>query len=113
MRPEYLTQRLDDPQYEIYLPLVYNTGAPIEEQKFIQTRKDLFSKFEGLSVIPPNVLVEGYWQSDGITYRDQNVIFKILTIEDEDDFFSQYKEILRKRFDQEEILIVKTPAEKL
>ncbi|MBA7705679.1 hypothetical protein ES703_114514 [subsurface metagenome] len=113
MRLEYPTQRLTDPQYEIYLPLTYNDGKPVEEHKFAQTRQDLFGKFGGLSVIPPSILIEGYWEKEGITYRDQNVIYKILTFEDEDEFFSQYKEMLRERFEQKEIHIVKTPAEKL
>ena len=113
MRPEYLTKTLDDPLYKLYLPLAYNNGVSIEEDKFIQTRNDLLRKFPGLSVTPPDAPITGYWQSDGIMYTDQNITIEILTPDDEDDFFSQYKQTLRKRFRQEEIHIQKTAAEQL
>jgi len=105
--------RLEDPQYEIYLPLKYNNGEPIEEKKYNQTREDLLFKFGGLTVMPPESPAEGYWRSEGIIYRDEIIIYRILSIEDEDDYFIQLKKTLCNRFKQEEIFITKAPVDQL
>jgi len=100
-----------DPLYQLYLPLNYNDGRPIEEEKFNLTRKELVDRFGGLTSTPPGYPLEGLWHSPQGVVKDDIMIWTVLTQVDEDLFFQEYKEKLRQRFVQEVIYIVKSPAE--
>jgi len=102
-----------DPLYELYLPLTYNDGRPIEKDKFNLTRQELTSRFGGLTSTPPGFPLKGWWHSAQGIVEDDIVILTILTQDDEDQFFLNYKETLRQRFAQEEIHLVKIPGEAL
>lgn len=108
-------KRLDetDPLYQLYLPLNYNDGSPIEEEKFNLTRQELVTRFGGLTNTPPGFPLQGWWQSAGTVVRDDIVIWTVVTQGDENGFFYTYKDLLKQRFVQEEIYIVKIPAEAL
>lgn len=108
-------KRLDetDPLYQLYLPLNYHDGRPIEEDKFSLTQKELVDRFGGLTSTPPGYPLEGLWHSPQGVVKDDIVIWTVLSQLDEDQFFNEYKEKLRKRFVQEEIFLVKIPAEAL
>jgi len=102
-----------DPLYQLYLPLNYNDGRPIEEDKFSLTRKELITRFGGLTTTPPGFPLQGWWQSAGTVVRDDIVLWTVLTQRVENDFFNTYRELLEERFSQEEIRIVMVPAEAL
>lgn len=102
-----------DPLYQLYLPLTYNDGRPIEKQKFHLTRQELTTRFGGLTSTPPGFPLQGWWHSTQGIVMDDIVIWTILTQDDEDQFFLNYKETLRQRFAQEEIFLVKIPGEAL
>ncbi len=38
-------------RYEIYLPLFYNDGTPIEPEKFDQIERDLVERFGGVTSV--------------------------------------------------------------
>ena len=80
----------------------YNDGSTIEPEKFHETKEELVNRFGGLSIIPKS---QGIWEGSGIIYEEDNVIFQVDFEGDEADFFKDYKEILKKRFEQEEIYI--------
>lgn len=100
-------------EYELYLPLTYNDGSPIEPEKIESIGEQLLREFGGVTFFPqPN---EGLWRVGPVTFRDQVVIFRVLT---EDDrmarrFFRAMKESLKIELQQEEILIVEKDAEVL
>jgi hypothetical protein len=103
----------NDPLYELYLPLTYNDGRPVEKGKFNITRRELISRFGGLTSTPPGFPLQGWWHSAQGVVKDEIVIWTVLTQNDEDPFFLNYKETLKQRFDQEEIFLLKIPADAL
>ena len=93
-------------EYDIFIPLYYNDGSPIEPAKFQKLQSRLLEKFEGLTYFPqPN---QGFWKFGDITYRDEIVIFRVISREPSSSraFLAEIKEDLRKQFRQEEILII-------
>ena len=100
-------------EYDIYVPLFYNDGNPVEAEKFQQLQEELLNRFEGLTFFPqPN---EGFWKMAGVTYRDEIVIYRVITPDEEDArrFLGHLKEEMKAVFDQEEILIVERDVETL
>jgi hypothetical protein len=92
-------------EYDIYIPLKYNDGTPVEPRKFQHLQRLLLDRFGGLTFFPqPN---EGFWTAGGVTYRDEIVIYRIVTDKTRGvkQFLAGLKERLKRSFEQEEILI--------
>jgi len=100
-------------EYDLFVPLYYNDGSPVEAVKLLELKRRLLDQFEGLTFFPQ--AMEGFWRTGGVTYRDEIVIFRILTadVSEARRFLSQLKEHLKKEFSQEEILIVERDIETL
>jgi hypothetical protein len=94
-------------RYEIYLPLFYNDGTPIEPEKFDHVERELVERFGGVTSVQRQFPLRGVWRGDRQTHLDLIVIFTALDFSgaDVEDFFSPYKEQLKARFQQEEVLI--------
>jgi len=61
-------------EYDIFIPLYYNEGSPVEGRKLQRLQARLLEQFDGLTFFPqPN---EGYWKLAGITYHDEIVIYR-------------------------------------
>ena len=93
-------------EYDVYVPLYYNDGSPVERRKLKWLRDRLLAKFNGLTYFPqPN---KGYWKMGEITFHDEIVIYRVLAtnMRAARRFFRQLKEELKAELDQEEILIV-------
>jgi hypothetical protein len=98
-------------EYEVYLPLRYNDGSLIENHKIDRVGELLLEQFGGVTYFPqPN---RGLWQMGGVTFRDDIVLFRVLTgkTRTAKRFFKALKEELKHDFGQEEILIVAKDAE--
>ena len=93
-------------EYDIFVPLRYNDGSPIEAHKFQQLQQDLLGKFGGLTYFPQ--ANEGFWKLGDVTYRDEIVIYRVLGANSRvaRRFLLKLKERLKSEFAQEEILIV-------
>lgn len=64
-------------EYDVFIPLYYNDGTPIEPAKFQDLQARLLEQFEGLTYFPqPN---QGFWKFGGLTYRDEIVIDRVIT----------------------------------
>jgi len=92
-------------RYEILLPLRFNDGSLIGDDKFDETREELLSRFEGVSwSLHPT---QGAWMHEGKRYEDAPVKITV----DVDDtpenrqFFKEIKMVLLERFAQLEIYI--------
>jgi hypothetical protein len=60
-------------EFELYGPLSYNDGSPIEDKIIAGIGDRLLSFFQGLTYFPqPN---KGYWKMAGVTFQDEIVIF--------------------------------------
>lgn len=93
-------------EYDLFVPLFYNDGRPVESEKFHQLQEVLRDHFGGLTVFPqPN---KGFWRMAGVTYREEIVIYRVIATAQDDSrrFLQDLKEQLRVQFQQEEILIV-------
>ena len=92
-------------RYEILLPLTYNDGRKIEAVKFMETNKDLREEFGGFAF--DTTVVYGIWVYRGTAYRDKLARFRADVKDTRKNlrFFKSYKELLKKRFEQEEIWI--------
>ena len=93
-------------EYDIFVPLYYNDGTPIEPAKFQNLQTLLLERFEGLTYFPqPN---QGFWKFGNMTYRDEIVIYRVLGQNPVTSraFLANLKEQLRKEFRQQEILII-------
>ncbi len=100
-------------EYDLFIPLYYNNGSPIEPRKFQQLQTRLLDHFEGLTFFPQ--ANEGFWKMADVTYRDEIVIYRVLAskVRSARRFLSQLKQDLKKEFQQEEILIVEREVETL
>lgn len=93
-------------EYDLFVPLFYNDGAPIEPAKFQDLQARLLDEFSGLTFFPqPN---QGFWRMGEVTYRDEIVIYRVLAAKPRAArrFLTRLKEELKKSLRQEEILIV-------
>ena len=100
-------------EYDLFVPLYYNDGRPVEPQTFQALQQRLLQQFGGLTFFPqPN---QGLWTIAGITYRDEIVIYRVITsdVQEARQFWSEFKERLKQELQQEEILIVERDVETL
>jgi len=100
-------------EYDLFVPLYYNDGRPVEPQTFQALQQPLLHQFGGLTFFPqPN---QGLWTMAGITYRDEIVIYRVITSDAQEArrFWSELKERLQQELQQEEILIVERDVETL
>jgi hypothetical protein len=100
-------------EYDLFIPLSYNDGSPIETTKFQDLQERLLNHFDGLTFFPqPN---EGFWRMANVIYRDQVVIYRVLTAKTRAarQFLTALKNELKAEFEQEEILIVERDVDTL
>jgi hypothetical protein len=100
-------------EYDIFIPLYFNDGTPIEAVKFQELQEVLLGQFGGLTFFPqPN---KGFWRMAEITYRDEIVIYRVIaaSAETSRDFLAKLKQRLKIELDQEEILIVERDVQTL
>lgn len=100
-------------EYDLFVPLYYNDGSAIEPRKLQEIQRQLLEEFDGLTFFPqPN---EGFWKMGAITYRDEIVIYRVLSTRPRSArrFLSAFKAHLKRELRQEEILIVERNVETL
>ena len=90
---------------EIFLPLKRSDGSPQPRDRFGQVRRTLMDKFGGLTAFT-RAPAEGLWESaPGDVDRDSIVIFEVMIRSVDRKWWSDYRNKLRKRFRQKEVLI--------
>ncbi len=98
-------------RYEILLPLRYNDGRAISEDRFYQTREELIAQFGAIN-FQPNV-IRGIWVHEGTRFEDELMRF-VIDVEDSAEnqqFFRDFKATLIQRFEQIEIYIASYPVD--
>jgi hypothetical protein len=93
-------------EYDLFVPLNYNDGSPIEPRKLQRIHRQLIERFGGLTFFPqPN---EGFWKMGDVTYRDQIVVYRVLTTDYKNTrrYFKRLKEELKRQLRQVEILVI-------
>jgi hypothetical protein len=97
-------------EYELYIPLDYNDGSPIEPDKLVRVRDRLLQQFGYLTYLPAENV--GYWTLGAVTYRDRIVLYRVVSgdVRRARRFFRRLKEELKHDLKQEEIFIVEKDA---
>jgi hypothetical protein len=92
-------------EYDIFVPLYRNDGSPIDSGSFDAIQDRLLDEFDGLTFFPqPN---QGYWRMGNVVYRDEIVIFRVVSDRrSARRFLRRLKEELKTELEQEEILII-------
>jgi hypothetical protein len=93
-------------EYDLFIPLRHNDGAPIAPRIFQDLQRTLVGQFGGLTYFPqPN---EGFWRLGNVTYRDEIVVYRVVASEvaSARRFLKRLKKRLKVSLAQEEILIV-------
>jgi hypothetical protein len=92
---------------DIYLPLYYNNNQSIEKSKFVDTFNELVEMFGGCSADEHTIL--GSWKDpdSDILYNDENTIYHVICEDrkENSNLLSRYKEKLKERFRQKEIMM--------
>jgi hypothetical protein len=98
-------------EFELYFPLRYNDGTPIDPAILERIGDRLMETFGGYTFNPQ--AHKGVWKMGDVTYRDEIVIYRVLTgkVRLARSFFKKLKEELKEDLEQEEILIVSKEAE--
>jgi hypothetical protein len=93
-------------EYDIFIPLYYNNGSPIEPTKFQELQVSLLEQFEGLTYFPQ--ANQGFWKFGDMTYRDEIVIYRVISQNSaaSREFLNKLKEQLKQEFQQMDILII-------
>lgn len=97
---------------DILLPLYHNPDsngkrAKIEGTEFLDTYKDLVVKFCGCTVDPTTLLGSWIDPKTGKEFKDENTTYWIVCDETVEniEFLQKFKETLKTRFKQEDIMM--------
>jgi hypothetical protein len=93
-------------EYELYVPLHYNDGRPIDPEKLKALKRRLVDQFGGLTHFQQEN--EGLWKIGDHTFRDRVEILRVL-VNDEAaarKYFTQLKADLTREWEQQDFLIV-------
>jgi hypothetical protein len=100
-----------DRRYEILLPQRSNDGQPFPEELGVQTLLELEERFGAAS--SETQVVRGFWRHEGQRYRDElvRVFVDVQDTPEAREFFHQFKETLKARFQQLDIWMTSYPIE--
>jgi hypothetical protein len=98
-------------RYDLYLPLTYNDGRQVEDDKFDAVERRLLAQFGGLTAQMRDFPLRGIWQGEARLYYDRVIIMTVLDFHRRGStrFVAQLKRELLREFDQLEILITESP----
>ena len=98
---------------QILLPLTDNDGRPFAAGEYEEVRRTLTERFGGVTAYV-RAPAEGHWKGDeGSTTRDEIVIYEVMVEELDRAWLGEFRERLRVRFRQEELVIRATAVESL
>jgi hypothetical protein len=93
-------------EYELYVPLHYNDGRPIDPEKLRSLKKRLVDEFGGLTHFQQEN--EGLWKIGDHTFRDRVEILRVLVSDEVSarKYFTKLKADLTREWEQQDFLIV-------
>lgn len=93
-------------RFEILLPRSFNDQQPVPDELFSDTLLELEQQFGAVSA--ETQVIYGRWEQEGQTYRDDliRVFVDVPDTPENLQFFVDYKERLKARFQQLEIWLV-------
>ena len=98
---------------QLFLPLRDNAGRPFARKQFDEVRAALAERFGGSTAFVRSPAA-GLWEDqDGDLERDDVVLVEVLVDTLDADWWSDYRRLLERRFDQDAILVRALPAQML
>jgi hypothetical protein len=98
-------------RYEILLPLRFNDGTAVSDERIADTLLALELRFGAVSF--ESQAIHGQWTFQGQSYRD-NLVRVFVDVPDSPanrEFFVGFKEVLKSRFQQIDIWLTTHPLE--
>jgi hypothetical protein len=92
-------------RFEVFLPLRFNDGQPVPEALGAEVFLDLRERFGATSC--ETQVIRGVWRRGEALFRDDltRMFVDVPDTRENMEFFTQYKERLKERFQQVEIWI--------
>lgn len=104
---------MDNPfrRFEILLPLRFNDGTSVPDQLLADTLRELEQKFGAVSC--ESQPIRGQWTYQGQSYRDDLVrlFVDVPDLPEHRQFFIEFKERMKARFQQLDIWVTTHPLE--
>ena len=90
---------------QVLLPLTDNQGVEFPKEKYKLIMENLTTAFGGVTAYYRSP-AKGLWKDDSqIVMEDEIVIYEVMVNTFDNNWWSQYKEILKQEFGQEDIVI--------
>ena len=98
-------------RYEILIPSQFNDGRPVPDELVSSTLLELEQQFGAVSC--ETQIIHGLWQQEGEVFRDRllRVLVDVADTAENRQFFVEFKERLKVRFQQLEIWLTTHPIE--
>ena len=98
-------------RYELLVPLLFNDGTPVPEPLLAETFAELREQFG--AVTWETQVVRGSWEQEGSIYDDNLTRFfvDVPDVPEHREFFTSYKETLKRRFKQLDVWITSHPVD--
>ena len=98
---------------ELLLPAYDNERRPFARAEFDRVRAELAKEFGGVTA-HSRAPAEGLWKDDeGATSRDDVFVFEVMAETLDRAWWADYREQLRRRFRQEQLVVRATAFERL
>lgn len=89
---------------QMLLPLKDNEGRRFPRNDFDRVRQELIDRLGGATAFL-QAPAEGAWKDEGEVAQDDVVLIEVMTEKLDHDWWGQYREELKRRFKQEELII--------
>jgi hypothetical protein len=98
-------------RFEILLPLRFNDGTAVPGELIAATLLTIEERFGAVSAETQSV--QGHWRHQGRAYRDDltRIFVDVPDVPESGDFFRQFKETLKIRFQQIDIWMTSYPID--
>jgi hypothetical protein len=98
-------------RYDLYLPITFNDGRAIPEERFVSLEQKLLSRFGGVTSQQRDFPLRGMWQGHVLVFLDQVIVMSVLDFRRGGSlrFIADLKRDLIREFVQIEILITEAP----
>jgi hypothetical protein len=102
-----MKQRCIMAEYDLFIPLVADTGKQFPRRGLNALKQKLAKRFGGLTYFPHKN--EGVWKIGSATFRDRIVILRVLTDDSRKSksYLQSLKQEIAREWKQKDVLIVK------
>lgn len=97
---------------QLLLPRHDNDGQLFAATLFGAVRQELIAQFGGVTAYT-HAPASGAWEDEGDVVRDHILIYEVMVAELDRGWWAEYRETLRRRFDQDELIARATRIELL